>query len=203
MAIPDGTPDPVSRRSRPQSGYPAHGALLSCIISLASCIKRRGCPFPSKRTPAWTVQKPEYSASRSLPATPRIGEATQSTSFWGPARRETHVIAAPDPVRQPKLRVEGPRWPKKTLPARMQPPRPAEYSQKCTARPGGPVRAVKKHARIQENASVKVRWQQGRQAASGIPSVSARAPRPPCVSGELHVLRRCQNPAYANLQLSR
>ena len=85
----------------------------------------------------------------------------------------------------------------------MQPPRPAEYSQKCTVHPGGPVHAVKKLAHIQKNASVKAKWQQGRQTASGIPGVSARAPQPPRVSGEFHVLRRCLNPAYANLQLSR
>ena len=65
------------------------------------------------------------------------------------------------------------------------------------------MRAVKKHARIQKNASVEAGWRQGRQAAGGIPGVSARAPQPPRVSRELHVLRLCQNPTYTNLQLSR
>ena len=27
--------------------------------------------------------------------------------IWGTTRRETHIIAAPDPFRQPKLSVEG------------------------------------------------------------------------------------------------
>lgn len=188
---------------RAQSGHPAHGALLSCIFSLVPCINRRGRPFPSQRTPAWTVQKPEFSASRPPPATPRTGSIARPASLWGTARRETRAIATPYAACRPKSPVEGSREIKYTLPARMQPPRLAENSRKCTAHPGGPVRAVKKHARIQNNASVKVRWQQGRQAASGIPSVSARALRPPCVSRELHVLRLCQNPAYANLQLSR
>lgn len=187
---------------RAQSGHPAHGALLSCIFSLVPCINRWGRPFPSQRTPAWTVQKPEYSASRPPPAAPRIGDAARSASSWGPARRETRVIAAPDAVRQPKLPIEGCRWPKKTLPARMQSPRLAENSQKCTARPGGPVRAVKKHARIQKNAGVEARWPQGRQAAGGIPGVFTRAPRPPRVSRK-PLPRGDAGPAYANLQLGR
>ena len=179
---------------RAQAGYPAHGALLSCIISLASCIKRRGHPFSSQRTPACTVQKPEFSASRPPQAVPRIVDAARLASFWGTARRETRVIAAPDAVSQPKSPAEGSRWLKKTIPARMQSPRLAENSRKCTARPGGPVRAVKKHARIQKNASAKAGCRQGRQAASEIPGVSARAPQPPRVSRKPHALRRCRPP---------
>ena len=128
---------------RAQAGYPAHGALLSCIISLMPCIKRRGHPFSSQRTPACTVQKPEFSASRPPEAVPQIVDAARLASFWGTARRETRVIAAPDAVIQPKSTAEGSRWLKKTIPARMQPPRLAENSRKCTARPGGPVRATK------------------------------------------------------------
>lgn len=188
---------------RAQSGHPAHGALLSCIFSLVPCINRRGRPFPSQRTPAWTVQKPEFSASRPPPAAPRTGNAARSASFWG------HGTA-----RNARYRRAGPRLPTQIARrgiSRDQIDASDAYAAtpaccklpKMHGAPRGPVRAVKKHARIQNNASVKVRWQQGRQAASGIPSVSARALRPPCVSRELHVLRLCQNPAYANLQLSR
>lgn len=158
------------------------------------CIKRRGHPFSSQRTHACTVQKPEFSASRPPQAVPQIVDAARLASFWGTARRETRVIAAPDAVSQPKSPAEGSRWLKKTIPARMQPPRLAENSRKCTARPRGPVRAVKKHARIQKNASAKAGWRQGRQAAGEIPGVSARAPRPPRVSRKPHVLRRCRPP---------
>ena len=107
------------------------------------CIKRRGHPFSSQRTPACTVQKPEFSASRPPQAVPQIVDAARLASFWGTARRETRVIAAPDAVSQPKSPAEGSRWLKKTIPARMQSPRLAENSRKCTARPGGPVRATK------------------------------------------------------------
>lgn len=144
------------------------------------------------------MQKSEFSASRPPPAAPRTGNAARSASLWGRARRETRAIDAPGAARQPKSPVEGSHEIKKTLPARMQPPRLAENSRKCTARPGGPVRAVKKHARIQENASVKARWRQGRQAAGGIPGVSARALRPPRFSRKPHALRRCRiaHPPY-------
>lgn len=94
---------------RAQSGHPAHGALLSCIFSLVPCINRRGRPFPSQRTPAWTVQKSEYSASRSPPATPRTGSIARPASLWGTARRETRAIATPYAVCQPKSPVKGSR----------------------------------------------------------------------------------------------
>lgn len=144
------------------------------------------------------MQKPEYSASRPPPAAPRTGGIARPASFWDPARRELRVIDAPDAARQPKSPFERSREPKKTLPARMQPPRLAENSRKCTARPRGPVRAVKKHARIQKNAGVKARWRQGRQAAGEIPGVPARVLRPPRVSRKPHVLRRCRiaHPPY-------
>ena len=94
---------------RAQSGHPAHGALLSCIFSLVPCINRRGRPFPSQRTPAWTVQKPEYSASRPPPATPRTGSIARPASLWGTARRETRAIATSYAVCRPKSPVEGSR----------------------------------------------------------------------------------------------
>ena len=94
---------------RAQSGHPAHGALLSCIFSLVPCINRWGRPFPSQRTPAWTVQKPEYSASRPPPATPRTGSIARPASLWGTARRETRAIATPYAACRPKSPVEGSR----------------------------------------------------------------------------------------------
>lgn len=94
---------------RAQSGHPAHGALLSCIFSLVPCKNRWGRPFPSQRTPAWTVQKPEYSASRPPPATPRTGSIARPASLWGTARRETRAIATPYAACRPKSPVEGSR----------------------------------------------------------------------------------------------
>lgn len=98
---------PSSRRIRARRGKSAanfgawygrserlpYDVFMSCIIMLAPCIKRRGYPFPSQRTPAWTVQKPEYSASRSPSATPRIGEAARSASFG--ARRDEKRALSP------------------------------------------------------------------------------------------------------------
>ena len=80
----------------------------------------------------------------------------------------------------------------------MQPPRLAENSRKCTARPGGPVRAVKNTL-----ASKSMRtWEPdgGKDAKQwdGIPDVSTRALQPPRVSRKPHALRRCRiaHPPY-------
>ncbi len=67
----------------------------------------------------------------------------RSTSFWGPVRRETCLFVSTKSVCRPKSPVEGVFGANKGCPARMQPFWPAEYSQKCTALPRGPVRAAK------------------------------------------------------------
>lgn len=166
------------------------------------CIKRRGYPFSSQRTPACTVQKPEFSASRPPQAVPRIVDAARLASFWGTARRETRVIAAPDAVSQPKSPAEGSRWLKKTIPARMQPPRLAENSQKCMARPGGPVRATKKRPHPKE--CERESRMSARAPGSGR---NPRRVRPGTAAAARQQKTSCpalmSAPAYANLQLGR
>lgn len=166
------------------------------------CIKRRGHPFSSQRTPACTVQKPEFSASRPPQAVPRIVDAARLASFWGTARRETRAIATPYAVCQPKSPAEGSRWLKKTIPARMQPPRLAENSRKCTARPGGPVRATKNTP-----ASKRMRARKPMAARAPGSGRNPRRVRPGTAAAARQQKTSCpalmSAPAYANLQLGR
>lgn len=110
---------------------------------LAPCIKRRGYPFPSQRTPAWTVQKPEYSASRSPLATPRADDTARSASFGARSDEKRALSPRRTPSANPNCLSKDPSGATQTFQTRMQPSRLAEYSQKCTAHPGGPVHAMK------------------------------------------------------------
>ena len=65
------------------------------------------------------------------------------TSFRAPVRREACLFVLTGPACRPKSPVEGVFGTNKVCPVRMQPFWPAEYSQKCTVLPRGPVRATK------------------------------------------------------------
>ena len=65
------------------------------------------------------------------------------TSFRAPVRREACLFVLTGPACRSKSPVEGVFGTNKVCPVRMQPFWPAEYSQKCTVLPGGPVRAAK------------------------------------------------------------
>lgn len=67
----------------------------------------------------------------------------RSTSFWGPARREACLFVLTGFACRLKSPVEGVLGTNMVCPACMQPSWLAEYSQKCTALPRGPVRAAK------------------------------------------------------------
>ena len=65
------------------------------------------------------------------------------TSFRAPVRREARLFVLTGPACRPKSPVEGVFGTNKECPVRMQPSWSAEYSQKCTVLPGGPVHAAK------------------------------------------------------------
>lgn len=67
----------------------------------------------------------------------------RSTSFWGPTWREACLFVLTGFACRLKSPVEGVLGTNMVCPARMQPFCSAEYSQKCTVLPGGPVRAAK------------------------------------------------------------
>ena len=52
---------------RIQFGHQQCRLLVFCIFSIADCIKRPGCSFWPLCTPAWAVQKTEYSATQVPP----------------------------------------------------------------------------------------------------------------------------------------
>ena len=128
---------------------------MSCIILLATCIKRRGRPSPSQRTPAWTVQKPEFSASRPPPAAPRIVDAARSASFWGTARRETRAIAAADPVRQPSCPSGDPARPNRRFRRVCSHPGLLKTPENARRAPGDPCVPLKtrSHPKVCERGS--------------------------------------------------
>lgn len=65
------------------------------------------------------------------------------TSFWRPGRHEACLYALMGSACRPKSPVEGVLGTNKMCLARIQPSWSAEYSQKCTVLPRGPVRAAK------------------------------------------------------------
>lgn len=166
------------------------------------CIKRRGRPFPPQRTPAWTVQKPEFSASRPPQAVPRIVDAARLASFWGTARRETRVIAAPDAVNQPKSPAEGSRWLKRRFRRVCSHPGLLKTPENARRAPGDPCapRKTRPHPKECERESRMA----ARAPGSGR---NPRRVRPGAAAAARQQKTSCpasmSAPAYANLQLGR
>ena len=66
-----------------------------------------------------------------------------SMTFCGLVRREVCPFVPKGSAHRPKSPAEGVLGTNKECPVRMQPSWSAEYSQKCTVLPGGPVRVAK------------------------------------------------------------
>lgn len=83
--------------------------------------------------------------STACPRRCRCGWVTlrRLTSFWAPVRREAPLFVLTEFACRLKSPVEGVLGINMVCPARMQPSWLAEYSQKCTVLPRGPVHAAK------------------------------------------------------------
>ncbi len=116
---------------------------MFCILFIAGCINRLGCSFWPLCTPAWAVQKTEYSAPQAPPVPLQLNNITEIDVILGSGATRSMLFVLTGPACRPKSPVEGVLGPIRVCPVRMQPFWPAEYSQKCTVLPGGPVRAAK------------------------------------------------------------
>ena len=126
-----------------QFGHQQCRLLVFCILFIAGCINRLGCSFWPLCTPAWAVQKTEYSAPQAPPVPLQLNNITEIDVILGSGATRSMLFVLTGPACRPKSPVEGVFGTNKVCPVRMQPFWPAEYSQKCTVLPGGPVRAAK------------------------------------------------------------
>lgn len=128
---------------RAQFGHQQCYLLVFCIPPITDCIKGWDIlpdpdvppPVPCKKR---SIQHRELCRCRCSRVALR-----RSTSFWGPARREACLFVLAGFACRLKSPVEGVLGTNMVCPACMQPSWLAEYSQKCTALPRGPVRAAK------------------------------------------------------------
>lgn len=128
---------------RAQFGHQQCCLLVFCILPITDCIKSWDIlpdpnvppPVPCKKR---SIQHRELCRCRCSRVALR-----RSTSFWGPTWREACLFVSTRPVCRPKSPVEGVLGTNMVCPACMQPSWLAEYSQKCTVLPRGPVHATK------------------------------------------------------------
>ncbi len=117
--------------------------LMFCILPITDCIKSWDVlldpdvppPGPCKKR---SIQHRELCRCRCSWVALR-----RPTSFWGPVWREAYLFVLTRFACRLKSPVEGVLGINMVCPARMQSSSLAEYSQKCTVLPRGPVRAAK------------------------------------------------------------
>lgn len=133
------------RRRCPAPNLDSSNAISRCFAYFPLRIAYKGWDvLPDPDVPPSAPCK-KRSIQHRMPRRCRCGWVTlrRLTSFWAPVRREVPLFVLTEFACRLKSPVEGVLGINMVCPARMQPSWLAEYSQKCTVLPRGPVRAAK------------------------------------------------------------